>query len=312
MIDAKQVLHRMSPIAYSRVKGIRDSILISRHKAMDDYQVRSELESMYLKRIGKPLNLDNPKSYTEKIQWRKLNEITETITRLTDKYAVREWVADAIGSEYLIPLLGCWKNSSDIPFDELPKEYVLKTNNASGTNIIVRDSGSINVESIRHRLDEWLQYEMGWIGFELQYLGIEPCILAEQLMHDDGGTEDLRDYKFLCFDGEPKFIWVDVDRSKHHARSVFDTNWKLQPWNQYRYPTAGGINPPDSLAEMLELAARLSQGFSHVRVDLYEIGGKPYFGEMTFTNGSGFEPILPDEYDIMLGSMWRIHGDDGK
>ncbi|MCI2242814.1 ATP-grasp fold amidoligase family protein [Adlercreutzia faecimuris] len=302
----KHLLRTDFPNLYSKLKRVYQKREIEKHREMSVSAIVSELGKMYRKRIGLPLDLSDPKRYTEKIQWVKLYGCSDQSTLLSDKYAVRDWVERKIGSEYLIPLLGVWESVDEINIDELPQAFVLKTNNASGTNILVRDKREMDWRKTKRVLNDWLFMDYAYYSFELQYKDIAPRIIAEELMKPAEGESDLRDYKFLCFDGEPAYIWVDVNRNTNHARAVYNLRWELQSWNQCDYPEKVDVEKPQSFDEMIELAKILSSGFPHVRVDLYEINGRPYFGEMTFTNGSGFERIDPIEYDELLGSMWTI------
>lgn len=282
---------------------------VNRNKQFDtEEKVISELKRVYLQKIGRELNLDSPRSYTEKMQWSKLYDNTPLKGKLTDKLAVREWVKSKIGEEYLIPMIGDgFDCASDIDFDMLPPKFVLKTNNGSATNIIVKDKSKLNRFLIKRRLNFWLSVPFSLLSwFEFHYDYIEPKIIIEQYMHDDE-TDDLRDYKFLCFNGVPHFVWVDMNRHTRHTRKIFNMEWELQEWNQYDYPENNAdILPPKNFELMKEIAAKLSKGFTHVRVDLYEINGKVYFGEMTFTNASGLEPINPPEADNYLGDLWIL------
>lgn len=264
------------------------------------------IEFLYNKKIGRKLNWDNLCAYTEKMQWSKLYDATDIKTELSDKYLVRKWVEEKIGKDYLIPLLGVWNNYDEIDFEKLPNQFVLKTNHGSGTVIIVKDKYKINHKLSRQLFDDWMNTDYSYLfGMEMQYTKIKRKIIAEQYL--DTGDQDLQDYKFLCFDGRPYFCWVDLDRFKNHTRNVYDLNWNIQPWNQYTYGNSkNDIPKPKNFEKMVEIASLLCVGFSHVRVDLYNINGKIYFGEMTFTNGSGYERIVPDEYDFKLGKLWNI------
>lgn len=264
------------------------------------------IEFLYNKKIGRKLNWDNLCAYTEKMQWSKLYDATDVKTELSDKYLVRKWVEEKIGKDYLIPLLGVWNNYDEIDFEKLPNQFVLKTNHGSGTVIIVKDKYKINHKLSRQLFDDWMNTDYSYLfGMEMQYTKIKRKIIAEQYL--DTGDQDLQDYKFLCFDGRPYFCWVDLDRFKNHTRNVYDLNWNIQPWNQYTYGNSKkDIPKPKNFEKMVEIASLLCVGFSHVRVDLYNINGKIYFGEMTFTNGSGYERIVPDEYDFKLGKLWNI------
>lgn len=263
--------------------------------------------SIYKKRIGRKLDWDNLKTYTEKMQWEKLFDENPLKVILSDKYLVRKWVADKIGNEYLIPLLGQWENPSIIDFDKLPNQFVLKTNCGSGDVIIIKDKEKLSSHDksvIRAKLRYYMNYDFGITSYELHYSKIKPCIIAEKYI--ESGESDLPDYKFFCFDGIPYYCWVDKGRYTNHSRHVYDTNWNFQKWNQVYEIRNIGIPKPENFETMLNIARKLSEGFSHVRVDLYNLNGKIYFGEMTFTNGSGFDLIHPYEADLHLGSLWKI------
>lgn len=247
--------------------------------------------------------------YTEKMQRAKLYDRDPRKTEYSDKYAVRKWIEEQIGSEYLIPLLGTWKNAEDIDFSILPESFVLKTNHASSDVIIVKSKKELTeekIQSIRHKLKHALNHNYELVqGFEMQYRDIPPLIIAEELIKDEKDSE-LRDYKFLCFDGIPYYCWVDCDRYTNHTRNVYDMEWNLMPWTQGCYKNSTiPIEKPRNFEVMVDIVKKLSTGFSHVRVDLYNVEGRIYFGEMTFTNGSGFEK-LPDEINNELGCLWKL------
>lgn len=282
-------------------------IVAAVNKCMPKFLQLMYLKWLYKRKIGRILNLDNPQAYTEKIQWAKLYESSPIKTELSDKYLVRNWVAKKIGEEYLIPILGVWNNYSEIDFDSLPDRFVLKTNHGSGTVYIVQNKKELNQDRCKTLFYDWMHTDYSYVfGLEMQYTNIKRKIIAEEYI--DSGIGELQDYKFLCFDGKPVFCWVDLDRFTKHTRNVYNLNWELQPWNQYTYGNhANEVPRPKNFEKMIEIATTLSKGFSHVRVDLYNIEGKIYFGEMTFTNGSGFERIIPDVYDYELGKMWHIN-----
>jgi len=279
---------------------------VEEHSRMSREQVEMWLGDRYAKDIGASLNLEAPRRYTEKIQWCKLHAMDATKSRLADKLAVRDWVAERVGDRYLIPLLGAWTDPDEIDFTQLPESFVLKTNNGSGANIIVKDKAKLDEASARMQLRRWASMGFGWLLFEPQYLSIPPRIVGESYLCNADGSE-INDYKFLCFAGEPRFVRVDVDRHSNHSRIIFDAGWNIQPWNQGYYPAPLSVpKKPDMLEEMLSLARVLSADFAHVRVDLYEVDGRIFFGEMTFTSGAGFERVIPDEYDYVLGDMWDL------
>ena len=277
---------------------------ISKMKKLSESEKIKLLNEVYEQRIGHPINWENPKTYTEKMQWEKLYNNNPMKTMLSDKYLVREWVKDMIGEEYLIPLIGVWDSFDQILLDTLPDQFVLKTNHGSGTNVIVTDKAALDWKAIKKKVNDWMQMDFAYTTFfEMHYSQIERKILVEKYLETELG--ELQDYKFLCFDGVPKFCWVDLGRYKNHTRTVFDMNWKKEPWSQV-CETADNVPKPKNFDKMIEIATKLCQGFAHVRVDLYNVDGKIYFGEMTFTNGSGMDRIIPEEYDQMLGDMWSL------
>ena len=247
--------------------------------------------------------------YTEKMQRAKLYDRDPRKTEYSDKYAVRKWVEDQIGSEYLIPLLGTWQEAEEIDFSSLPDSFVLKTNHASSDVVVVKNKKTLSnekIKAIRRKMRHALNHSYELVqGFEMQYKGIPPLIIAERLIQDEKYNE-LRDYKFLCFDGVPYYCWVDCDRYTNHTRNVYDMEWNLMPWTQGGYKNSSvSVEKPENFDTMVEVAKKLSADFSHVRVDLYNVEGKIYFGEMTFTNGSGFEK-LPDRINYELGCLWKL------
>lgn len=257
------------------------------------------------KRGGEDFDLKNPTTYTQKIQWAEIYEKNSLKTILSDKYAVRAWVKEKIGEEYLIPLIGVFDDPKDIDFEKLPNRFVLKLNNSSGFNIIVKNKNEIDVAKIRKQLKKWMKIEYAFYkGFQPHYIGIVPKILVEEYMADANG--ELRDFKFLCFNDEVKFCWVDIGRYANHCRNIYDLDWKLQPWRQVKPNYTGEVGKPIHFDEMIKIADILCKGFSHVRVDLYNVDGKIYFGEMTFSNGGGHDRIIPPEYDKIIGDMWHI------
>lgn len=292
---------------YYRLLSVKRNFLKSRVAKQTLEEKKKAVSALYKDRIGRELDWDNLKTYTEKMQWEKLYDNNPMKVTLSDKYLVRSWVAKKIGEKYLIPLLGKWDSPSDINFNELPNQFVLKTNCGSGDIIIVRDKSKLSkhdIKVIKVQLAYYLKCDFGATSYELHYSMIKPCIIAEQFI--PSSEKDLPDYKFLCFDGVVYYCWVDKGRYSNHSRHVYDTKWNFQQWNQMYEIKDIGIPKPRNFEVMLDIARSLSEGFSHVRVDLYNVEGKIYFGEMTFTNGSGFDLIHPYEADLYLGSLWHI------
>lgn len=253
-----------------------------------------------------PFSLDKPVTYNQKMQWQKAYDHDDRYTMLADKYAVRKYVEERIGSEYLIPLLGKWDKSEDIDFDSLPNQFVLKCNHDCASVIICRDKASFDYSKAKSKLEKALKRNQYYQYAEWQYKNIKPCIIAEKYMHDEG-RDDLTDYKFQCFSGKPYFCRIDIGRYSDHRRNIYDMNWQLQDWQKgpYRH-TDASINKPGCFEEMIKVATLLSEGLRQVRVDLYDVGGHVYFGEMTITNGGGFEKFEPEAVDEMLGNLWPI------
>lgn len=305
-----EMMIKSTPRFYYWLLGLRRKQYEQQFKTMDISTMKEKDDLLYFQHVGKHVNWDNPVAYTEKMQVEKLFDKNPLKGMLADKYTVRKWVSERIGESYLVPLCGAgvYDNAFDIDFDKLPNSFVIKTNSGSGDAIIIRDKSSLSpkeIITIKAKMNYQLKYCFAWLGFELHYADIVPKILVETLIECD--EEDLPDYKFLCFDGEPKFCWVDKGRYHNHKRNVYDLNWNLQDWNQKSYGNyEGDIPKPINFEKMIQLAKVLCEGFHHVRVDFYNVDGRIYFGEMTFTNGSGFEPIIPYEADIALGNMWNL------
>ncbi len=291
--------HKAEPYLYEYVK-----------KA-DESKYPEMLKAMYKLSMGETLNLDNPKSFSEKIQWLKLYDSTPLKTRLADKYLVRDWVAEKIGEEYLVPLLGVWDSFDEIGFDALPNQFVLKCNHGSGMNAIIKDKSTIDKAALKKQFDEWMETDFSALYFEMHYRSIPRKIIAEKYM-EDKATSELRDYKFYCFNGNPKYCQVISDRGSDESIDFFDMQWTLQPFTGLGAPghpfphSRSTIPRPETIAEMIRAATLLSTGFPFVRVDFYEIQGRMYFGELTFTPAGGFGVFEPEEWNTILGSWLEL------
>lgn len=258
------------------------------------------LQAMFKNKVGYDLNIKDPKSYNEKIQWMKLHYHDPLMTKCADKYCAREYIKEKIGEEYLIPLLGVWDNADDIDFDTLPKQFVLKVNWGSGQNIIVKDKSRLNIKKAKAKLHKWTQEQSNhyYPGFEWVYKNITPKIVCEQYLEQDNGA--LEDYRFFCFHGEPYCLFVDY---MHVNRNAYDMNWQKLDI-EYGRPSIDITTPkPDNFALMLELAKKLAGNFPHVRVDLYVLGKKVYVGELTFSSMGGLGPFTPRTADFELGQL---------
>lgn len=269
---------------------------------------KQALQIWYQKVTGTYLNLDNPRTFNEKIQWLKLYDSTPIKTRLADKYLVREWIKEKIGEKYLIPLLGVFDKFEDIDFNKLPNRFVIKCNHGSGWNIIVKDKSKLDLRTIKEKLDKWLHTNFAFLaGYELHYKNMSPKIIIEQYKEDDSG--DLRDYKFLCFNGKVKYIWVDGERYSEHKRNLYDLEWNLidkKIGEGKIYPNIDYCPKPHNLNKMIEFATLLSKGFPFVRVDFFESNKQLYFGEMTFTSASGIHLTEPKSFILELGNLIKL------
>lgn len=266
------------------------------------------LKKMFYSHMGKELNLDDPKSYSEKLQWLKLYDRNPLYTKLVDKCEVKKYVADLIGEEYIIPTLGVWDKFTDIDFSMLPNQFVLKCTHDSGGVYICKDKSRFDHEEAKKVIEKSLANNFYLQGREWAYKNVRPRIIAEQYMEDDS-TKELRDYKFFCFDGEPKALFIATERMESRTETkfdFFDMEYNHLPFTN-GHPNAE-ILPlkPSQFEKMKELACKLSEGIPHVRVDFYEVNGKVYFGELTFFHWSGFMPFEPEKWDYEFGSWLSL------
>ena len=265
------------------------------------------LQMIFRLKMGYKLNLKNPRSYSEKLQWLKLYHRDPVYTRLVDKFAVKKWVAERIGEEYVIPTLGIWNNANEIDFDKLPNQFVLKTTNGGGGGdvIICKDKSKLDKEKAVVHLNKGLKKDIYKKLREWPYKNVPPRVIAEKYMEDESG--ELRDYKFFCFNGCVKCIQVDYDRFVEHHRNIYDTEWNLLPFS-IKYPSKKNvvILKPKNFDIMLTIAELLSKNIPHVRVDLYNVNGRIYFGELTFYHGSGHEIFNPKEWDYTFGEWLQL------
>ena len=263
---------------------------------------KAYLKMAYKAYIGKKLDLENPKGFNEKLQWIKLYDRKKEYIQLVDKYAVREYVKNTIGEEYLIPLLGVYNSVDEIDVDKLPEKFVLKCNHDSGSVVICKDKANFDFDAAKKKLVKTFKKNMFWWGREWPYEYVERKIIAEKYIESTRG--DLPDYKFMCFNGEVKCSFVCSERFTGKGLHVtfFDLDWNVMPFERSHPAEKEGITKPQNYEKMLELAQKLSQNFPFVRVDFYEAEGKIYFGELTLFPGCGWEAFQPEEWDYTLGS----------
>lgn len=259
----------------------------------------------YRIRVGKKLNWYNLIGFNEKLQWLKLYNRKPEYTTYVDKYAVREYIAKTIGKEYLIPLIGVWDSPEEIDFDKLPNQFVIKCNHDSGGLSICKDKSNFNLNAAIKRLNHCLNNNYYLEHREWPYKNVPRKIIAEKYMVDDSNPDgDLKDYKFMCFNGKVECSFVCSDRFSKEGLHVtfFDLDWNVLPFERHYPSRKEGLPKPICYDEMITLAEKLSKDIPFVRVDFYEVNGKVYFGELTFFPGSGFEEFTPRSADEWLGS----------
>ena len=268
-------------------------------------------DELYLKLIwkhimGYSLNLENPKTFNEKLQWLKIHDRRPEYTQMVDKYEAKKYVSSVIGEEYIIPTLGIFDSVDDIDFDALPDQFVLKCTHDSGGIVICKDKKNLDVKQAIKKLRNGLKQNFYYRYREWPYKNVKPRIIAEKYMEDESGWQ-LKDYKIFCFNGEPGFIEVDYDRYVGHKLNVYDLNWQFIDF----YMTSPNdinvkIEKPKQLNLMLDKARQLSKGIPFVRVDFYSINDNIYFGELTFHPGSGLIDFHPREYDKIVGEKLAL------
>lgn len=297
-MSLKNNLKRIMP------KGLFYYLLLLNNKKHSKYskiKMKKYISKEYRNVFKKDINWDNPVTYNEKLNVSKLLNYNAKKTLLTDKYLVRDWVKSTIGEEYLIPLLGVYDKIDDINFEKLPNKFVLKCNHDSGSVTICENKENIKLKDLRRKYKFYMKRNFAYNGFEMHYKYIKPKIIVEKYM-----GRSIIDYKFLCFDGNPYFCRVDIDRFGNHMRNIYDMNWNLQKFNKGFYKNKTNVEKPKNFDDMVKIAKKLSKGIDQVRVDLYSIDNRIYFGEMTFTNGNGTEKFYPDEYDKIIGELWNL------
>lgn len=265
---------------------------------------RIYLRILFKRLMGRRLNLQNPQTFSEKLQWLKLYDRRPEYTTMVDKYAVKKYVADQIGEQYIIPTLGVWESFDEIDFAKLPNQFVLKCTHDSGGLVICRDKSKFDIISAKKKINLSLKRNYFYNGREWPYKNVKPRIIAEKYM-EDSQTAELRDYKFFCFDGEVKALFIASERQCQNDETkfdFFDADFNHLPFTN-GHPNAEIIpSKPLCFDEMKKLAGLLSVGIPHLRVDFYEVDGNVYFGELTFYHWSGMMPFSPKEWDYTFGN----------
>jgi len=264
--------------------------------------------------MGKKLDLKDPQTFNEKLQWLKLYDRRPEYTMMVDKYLVRNYIAEVLGEEYLIPLLGVWDDPDEIDFDALPGQFVLKCNHNSGLGMcICTDKSNLDIGKVKRELRKGLAQNYYLTGREWPYKDVPRKIVCEKFMTDRAkeirqDTAELKDYKFMCFNGSVKCSFVCSDRFSQKGLHVtfFDRDWNVMPFERHYPYCKEGLPKPLNYDKMIAFSERLARDLPFVRVDLYESSGRLYFGEMTFYPGGGFEGFTPEEWDRTLGSWLEL------
>jgi hypothetical protein len=282
-------------LLYSRARGVLEKIALA--GLSDEAYVRNT----YKKRFGREINLKNPTTYTEKLQWLKLFYRNDKMPICTDKYAVHQYLTQ-IGYKHLLnEIIGVYKSSNDIDFESLPDKFVAKTTHGCGQNLICKNKKDLDWTKWQKVMDSWLKLNVYAFGREWNYGHIPARIIVEKFIEQD----PLIDYKFMCFNGEPKFLQINNDYQGKHYVDFYDINWNKVDFTYNKFTQSNHtIPPPPQFKEMIEIAKKLSAAFPFVRVDFYNPPNKIIFGELTYFPGSGLLPLVPVEnkYDELLGS----------
>lgn len=256
---------------------------------------------------GNKLDLNNPKDFTEKIAWYKVFYRPKSLNQLVDKFAVRAFVEEKIGSQFLNTFYGVFDDVNEIKFDELPEKFVIKATHTSGHNLIVRDKNKLNLDKTKKLLKKWLKINQYYrIGQEWAYKDVKPRIIIEKYL-EQKNQKSLTDFKFYCFDGKAKFIDIHTDREDEHKQGSFDLNFERLPFGVSRFKQIyESPEKPVNLKEMIECAEVLSEKLPFVRVDFYAIDGKTIFGEMTFYPSDGRKKFYPEKYNRIIGDYFTL------
>lgn len=293
---------------------LKRKVMSAYYSHLGKTNIQRLLDIRYYDHFKRKMDWDNPQTLNEKILWLKLYSDTSLWTMLADKYQAREYIKKLGYEHILVKLYGKWDDATSIDWDNLPKKFVMKVNNGSGDVLVCKDKSKLNLKKETSKFKKLLKKPFGYSTGEPHYIDIKPCIIAEELLDCSKqaiDTDTLIDYKIWCFDGRPECIWACYNRHKDSVEvAVYDLDWNIHPEYSIftdHYIRAKQILPkPESLNEMLKIASDLSKGFPEVRIDLYEVDGKVYFGEYTFSSNYGMMDFYTEEYQKYLGSLCKI------
>lgn len=266
------------------------------------------LSIKYRTRFGYWMDWKHPQTYNEKLQWLKIYDHHDEYTKMVDKAEAKDYVASIIGNEYIIPTIGVYDSPDEIDYNQLPEQFVIKCTHDSGNVIVCKDKSKLDIEETNRKLHKWLKRNYIIQNREYPYKNVKHRVIIEKYMEDESGYE-LKDYKFFCFGGVPYYLFVATDRGRDDVDTKFD--FFDMEWNHLPFTNGHPNNPnppkkPDNFEQMKDIAAKLSIGIPHVRVDLYNINGRIYFGELTFFHWGGMVPFEPREWDYTFGELIKL------
>ena len=265
------------------------------------------LKLMYRAKVNKKLNIRNPETFNEKLQWLKIYDRKDYYINLVDKFEVKKYIEKKIGINYVIPTYGVYDKFDDIKFNNLPNEFVIKCTHDQGSVVVCKNKNKIQKEEIKKFLEKKMKINKYYYGREWPYKNVKPRIMIEKLIKENG-NEDLKDYKFFCFNGKVKIFKIDFDRFTNHGANYFDVNGKLLNFGENACPPDYNkkLDIPDKIDLMIKLAEKISKDIPFVRIDFYYTNKKIYFGEITFFPAAGFGTFTDDKWDKKLGNWIKL------
>lgn len=308
----KAVSEKISNVMMRKlVKAIRNPNLVAQwllSKCRKLWSAKTYLSILFKLKIGKAINWQHPQGFNEKLNWLKVYHRRDLYTRLADKYAVKEYVKQLIGEEYVVPTYGCYDHFEDIDFNKLPNAFVLKATHDSSGAVVCTDKSTFNMEETRRKYNRLLKRNWYWHCCEWPYKNIKPRLLIDAYLNDDTGAT-LRDYKFMCFNGEPKVMYCTV-KDKYIYENFYDMNFQPMAISHGYDRHQPEFEKPAAFEKMKELARTLSAGIPFVRVDFFYVQGKIYFGEYTFYDWGGMKPFVDKKWDKLLGDWLQLPDKD--
>lgn len=306
LVKAKDYLRNVRNKSFWLLLLWYEYLRICGKRELKKYSDSEAIRKLYYSKSGRYPDLDDPRLFSEKLQWLKLHTRDLLMMKCADKYEVRKYIQEKGFGDILNDLIAVYDKVEDIRLERLPQRFVLKATHGSGWNIVCEDKDKMNWIPLRMIMQSWLKHNIFWNGREWPYKDMKHRIVCEKYLEDTSGQ--LTDYKFYCFGGEPKFLQVNMWRgTKRHVQNFYDLNWKLLPFGKDLAPCPDvNIPMPENFDRMITIARNLSSPFSYVRSDFYNVRGQIIFGEMTFFPASGMPDFIPAEYDAVVGDMLTL------